>query len=228
MIELSNIFKLYKDGEREIRALDGVSLIINDGEFVSIVGASGSGKSTCMNILGCLDVPSGGTYLLNNKDVSTLDAIEQAHLRNREIGFIFQQYNLIQKLTILENVELPLLYYGLTRKARRKYAIEALEIVGLADRQNNLPSQLSGGQQQRVAIARAIVAKPSIILADEPTGALDSKTGVEILNILKSLHDEGSTVIIITHDMSIANKTNRIIQLSDGKIVADTNGDGLN
>lgn len=228
MIELSNIFKLYKDGEKEIRALDGISLIINDGEFISIVGASGSGKSTCMNILGCLDVPSGGTYLLNDKDVSTLDAIEQAHLRNREIGFVFQQYNLIQKLTILENVELPLLYYGLTRKARRKYALEALEIVGLADRQSNLPSQLSGGQQQRVAIARAIVAKPSIILADEPTGALDSKTGVEILNILKSLHSDGSTVIIITHDMSIANQTNRIIQLSDGKIVADTNGDGLN
>ena len=224
MIELSNIYKLYKDGYQEIRALDGISLVINDGEFVSIVGASGSGKSTCMNILGCLDVPSGGTYLLNNIDVSTLDAVQQAHLRNREIGFIFQQYNLIQKLTILENVELPLLYYGLTKKARRTYAMEALEIVGLSDRKNNLPTQLSGGQQQRVAIARAIVAKPSIILADEPTGALDSKTGVEILNILKNLHKEGSTVIIITHDISIANQTNRIIQLSDGKIIADKYG----
>ncbi len=228
MIELSNIFKFYKDGEREIRALDGISLVINDGEFVSIVGASGSGKSTCMNILGCLDVPSRGTYLLNGMDVSTLDAIEQASLRNREIGFVFQQYNLIQKITILENVELPLMYYGLTKRARREYAIEALETVGLADRKNNLPSQLSGGQQQRVAIARAIVAKPSIILADEPTGALDSRTGEEILKILKSLHDQGSTVIIITHDMSIANQTNRIIQLSDGKIVANIKGDGFN
>ena len=222
LIELKNVYKIYGEGlESEVRALDGVSLTIDKGEFVAIVGQSGSGKSTMMNVLGCLDIPTRGDYHLNGVDVRELSDRELSAIRNKEIGFIFQQYNLIQNLTVLENVELPLLYAGVPAEERRTRAVRSLERVGLADKQKNLPSQLSGGQQQRVAIARAIATHPPIIMADEPTGALDSKTGLEVLGFLRELNKEGTTVILITHDNSIAATARRVVRLTDGKIVED-------
>ena len=198
-----------------------MNITIDQGEFVAIVGSSGSGKSTAMNIIGCLDVPTSGTYHLGGVDVSTMEDDQQADIRNKMLGFIFQQYNLIPKLSVLENVELPLLYAGGPADQRRERAIRSLERVGLADKKKNLPSQLSGGQQQRVSIARALAGDPSVILADEPTGALDSKTGREVLGFLKKLNREGDTVVLITHDNSIAVKADRIIRLQDGKVIYD-------
>lgn len=221
MIDLKDIYKIYVDGDAEIRALDGVTLHIDKGEFVAIVGQSGSGKSTCMNIIGCLDVPTSGTYCLNGVDASTLTEDEQAEIRNKTLGFIFQQYNLIPKLNLLENVELPLIYRGYPPKKRAELATEALERVGLGDRLKKFPSQLSGGQQQRVSIARALAGNPSVILADEPTGALDSKTGIDVLNFLKELNDDGNTIVLITHDNSIAEQAKRIVRIHDGKIIED-------
>ena len=221
LIELRDVYKIYPMGAEAVHALDGVSLTIDRGEFVAIVGQSGSGKSTAMNIIGCLDVPTSGTYRLGGVDVSTMDDDQQAEIRNKMLGFIFQQYNLIPKLTVLENVELPLLYAALPAEERRRRALEALDRVGLADKYRNLPNQLSGGQQQRVSIARALAGKPSVILADEPTGALDSRTGREVLGFLRKLNAEGDTVVLITHDNSIAVKADRIVRLQDGKIIYD-------
>ena len=221
LIELKDIYKIYPMGEETVHALDGVNITIDQGEFVAIVGSSGSGKSTAMNIIGCLDVPTSGTYHLGGVDVSTMEDDQQADIRNKMLGFIFQQYNLIPKLSVLENVELPLLYAGVPADQRRERAIRSLERVGLADKKKNLPSQLSGGQQQRVYIARALAGDPSVILADEPTGALDSKTGREVLGFLKKLNREGDTVVLITHDNSIAVKADRIIRLQDGKVIYD-------
>ena len=221
LIELRDVYKIYPMGAEAVHALDGVSLTIDRGEFVAIVGQSGSGKSTAMNIIGCLDVPTSGIYRLGGVDVSTMDDDQQAEIRNKMLGFIFQQYNLIPKLTVLENVELPLLYAGVPGQERRERAIRALERVGLAEKQKNLPSQLSGGQQQRVSIARALAGEPSVILADEPTGALDSRTGREVLAFLQKLNREGDTVVLITHDNSIAVRAKRIVRLQDGRIIYD-------
>ena len=221
LIELRDVYKIYPMGDEEVHALDGVSLTIDRGEFVAIVGQSGSGKSTAMNIIGCLDVPTAGSYHLGGVDVSTMDDDQQAETRNRMLGFIFQQYNLIPKLTVLENVELPLLYAGVPAEERRARAVRSLERVGLAEKQKNLPAQLSGGQQQRVSIARALAGEPSVILADEPTGALDSRTGREVLGFLKQLNREGDTVVLITHDNSIAVKADRIVRLQDGRVIYD-------
>ena len=222
LVELRNVYKIYGEGlESEVRALDGVSLTIDAGEFVAIVGQSGSGKSTMMNVLGCLDIPTRGDYFLNGTDVRELTDQELSRIRNREIGFIFQQYNLIQSLSVLENVELPLLYQGIDPIDRQELAIAALERVGLAERWRHKPTQMSGGQQQRVAIARAIATHPPIIMADEPTGALDSRTGLEVLSFLQQLNREGSTIILITHDNGIAATARRVVRLADGKIVED-------
>ncbi len=221
MIELKNIYKIYKMGDSEVHAVDGISFKIEKGEFVAIVGQSGSGKSTCMNIIGALDVPSSGEYLLDGKDISHYTDNQLAEIRSNTLGFIFQQYNLIAKLNVYENVELPLLYKNMTSDERKKRVLESLERVGLKERVHHMPNQLSGGQQQRVSIARALATHPSIILADEPTGALDSKTGKEVLQFLKELNSEGNTVILITHDMSIAKEAKRIIQIQDGKVVSD-------
>ncbi len=223
MIKLTDIYKIYKDGDggNEIRALDGINLHVKKGEFLAIVGSSGSGKSTCMNIIGCLDIPTSGTYYLNGHDVSTLDEYSLAKIRNKELGFVFQQYNLISKLNLLENVELPLVYRGLRAEKRREMAMTALDRVGLADRAAKYPSQLSGGQQQRVSIARALAGEPPVILADEPTGALDSKTGSDVLEFLKKLHREGTSIVLITHDNSIAEQIPRVVRIHDGKIVSD-------
>jgi putative ABC transport system ATP-binding protein len=221
LIELKDVYKIYPMGDETVHALDGVSLSIDQGEFVAIVGSSGSGKSTAMNIIGCLDVPTSGSYHLGGVDVSTMDDDQQAEIRNKMLGFIFQQYNLIPKLSVLENVELPLLYAGVPAEERRNRAIHSLERVGLADKRKHLPSQLSGGQQQRVSIARALAGSPSVILADEPTGALDSRTGREVLGFLKKLNQEGDTVVLITHDNSIAVRADRIIRLQDGRIIYD-------
>ena len=221
LIELKDVYKIYQMGEETVHALDGVDITIDKGEFVAIVGSSGSGKSTAMNIIGCLDVPTSGTYHLGGVDVSTMDDDQQADIRNKMLGFIFQQYNLIPKLTVQENVELPLLYAGVPTAERRERALRSLKRVGLEGKNKNLPSQLSGGQQQRVSIARALAGDPSVILADEPTGALDSRTGREVLGFLKKLHREGDTVVLITHDNSIAVKADRIIRLQDGRIIYD-------
>ena len=221
LIEFQSVYKIYQMGDTQVRALDGVDMTIDPGEFVAIVGQSGSGKSTAMNIIGCLDVPSTGVYKLGGVDVSTMDDDQQAVIRNKMLGFIFQQYNLIPKLNVLENVELPLLYAGVSERERRERALRSLERVGLADTYKNRPNQLSGGQQQRVSIARALAGDPSVILADEPTGALDSRTGREVLHFLKQLHEEGNTVVLITHDNSIAVKAERIVRLQDGKIIYD-------
>ncbi len=221
LIEFRDIYKIYHMGDSDVHALDGVSLTVDEGEFVAIVGQSGSGKSTAMNIIGCLDVPTSGSYYLGGVDVSTMDDDQQAEIRNKMLGFIFQQYNLIAKLNVLENVELPLLYAGVSSEERRARAVRALERVGLADKRKNLPSQLSGGQQQRVSIARALAGDPSVILADEPTGALDSRTGREVLAFLQQLNAEGNTVILITHDNSIAVKAKRIVRLQDGRVIYD-------
>ena len=222
LVELQNVYKIYSEGlESEVRALDGVSLSIEQGEFVAVVGQSGSGKSTMMNVLGCLDIPTYGEYFLNGTNVRELTDKELSRIRNREIGFIFQQYNLIQGLSVLENVELPLIYQGIDPIDRREMAMEALARVGLAERAKAKPTQMSGGQQQRVAIARAISTRPPIIMADEPTGALDSRTGLEVLGFLRELNREGSTVILITHDNGIAATARRIVRLADGKIIED-------
>ena len=222
LVRLKDVYKIYGEGlESEVRALDGISLVIQKGEFVAIVGQSGSGKSTMMNVLGCLDVPTRGTYLLDGTDVRELTDKELSRIRNKQIGFIFQQYNLIQSLTVLENVELPLIYQGVNADDRREMALAALERVGLAGRIKHHPTEMSGGQQQRVAIARAIAAHPPIIMADEPTGALDSHTGQEVLHFLQQLNREGTTVILITHDNGIAATARRCVRLADGKIVDD-------
>jgi putative ABC transport system ATP-binding protein len=222
LVKLREVYKIYAEGlESEVRALDGVSLTIDRGEFVAVVGQSGSGKSTMMNVLGCLDIPTRGDYFLDGTDVRELSDRELSLIRNKQIGFIFQQYNLIQSLTVLENVELPLIYQGIGVDDRRDLAMEALERVGLAGRFKHKPTEMSGGQQQRVAIARAIATKPPIIMADEPTGALDSHTGHEVLQFLQQLNREGSTVILITHDNGIAATARRIVRLQDGKIVKD-------
>lgn len=221
LVELTDIYKIYHMGDSDVHALDGISLCIDKGEFVAIVGSSGSGKSTCMNIIGCLDVPTSGSYKLNGKEISHYTDNELADVRNKMLGFIFQQYNLIPKLTVIENVQLPLLYGGCSEKEQRERAMVALERVGLADKAKNLPSQLSGGQQQRVSIARALAGDPSVILADEPTGALDSKTGRDVMLFLQQLHREGNTIILITHDNSIAALASRVIRVTDGRIVYD-------
>lgn len=221
LIDLQDIYKIYMVGDSEVRALDGVSLSIEEGEFVAIVGQSGSGKSTCMNIIGCLDVPTRGSYYLNGEDVSSLNDDRLAEIRSKMLGFIFQQYNLISKLNVIENVELPLIYAGISAGERHERAAEALKRVGLENRLKNMPNQLSGGQQQRVSVARALASNPSVILADEPTGALDSKTGHELLELLTQLNEEGNTIVLITHDNNIAAMSKRIVQISDGKITDD-------
>ncbi len=221
LIELKDIYKIYKMGEEEVRANDGISLSIQEGEFVAIVGKSGSGKSTLMNIIGALDVPSSGDYFLGGQDVSHMKDDQLAEIRNKMIGFIFQQYNLLPRLNLLENVELPLLYAGLGNAERRERAMESLARVGLAEKWKNMPNQLSGGQQQRVSIARALAGNPSLILADEPTGALDSKTSRSVLDFLKKLNQEGNTIVMITHDNSIAMEARRVVRISDGKINFD-------
>ncbi len=221
MIEFRDIYKIYDEGENEVRAIDGISFKIEKGEFVAIVGKSGSGKSTCMNIIGALDVPTSGTYLLNGVDVSTLSDNELAEIRNKTLGFVFQQYNLISKINIYENVELPLIYSRIPSSKRRERVLAALRRVGLDDRIHHMPSQLSGGQQQRVSIARALVTEPPVILADEPTGALDSRTGKDVMRFLSSLNEDGKTVILITHDISIAECAKRIIRIHDGKVISD-------
>ena len=221
MIELKHVYKIYSDGDSEIRALDDVSLFVGQGEFTSIVGSSGSGKSTCMNIIGCLDIPTSGEYYLHGSDVSKMSEKQLAYIRNKELGFVFQQYNLIPKLNLIENVELPLIYRRMSPSQRKKLAATALERVGLGDRLTKFPSQLSGGQQQRVSIARALAGNPPVILADEPTGALDSKTGKDVLALLKKLNTEGTTIVLITHDNSIAVQTKRTVRIQDGKIISD-------
>jgi putative ABC transport system ATP-binding protein len=221
LIEVSDMYKIYNPGENEVHALDGISFSVNEGEFVAIVGHSGSGKSTLMNMLGCLDVPSAGTYILNGRDVSDLTDNELSEVRNEYIGFIFQGFNLIPNLTAIENVELPLIYRHVDRNKRRKLAEDALEKVGLGNRMKHKPAEMSGGQQQRVAIARAIAATPPLILADEPTGNLDSKSTKDIMNILNELNEQGNTIVLITHDDGIAANAKRVVRIMDGKIEED-------
>ncbi len=221
LIELKNAYKIYNPGENEVRALDGVNLEIDRGDFVAIVGHSGSGKSTLMNMLGLLDIVTSGTYILNGKDVSDMDDDELSSIRNLEIGFIFQGFNLIPSLTAQGNVELPLIYRGMKAEQRHELSEAALKRVGLEKRMHHLPNQMSGGQQQRVAIARALAAKPPLILADEPTGNLDSNSGKDVMRIINELWAEGRTIILITHDDSIAETAHRVIRISDGKIVDD-------
>ncbi len=221
LIELKDIYKIYQTGDEEIRANDGINLTIYKGEFVAIVGKSGSGKSTTMNIIGALDVPTSGQYILNGIDVSHMKDDELAGVRNKMIGFVFQQYHLLPKLTIVENVELPLLYAGVKAAERKERAMKALAQVGIEHKWASFPNQLSGGQQQRVSIARALAGNPSLILADEPTGALDSKTSREVLDYLKEIHKAGNTVVLITHDNSIAAEAERVVRLYDGKIIFD-------
>lgn len=218
LITLEKVYKIYNPGENEVRAIDNVSLKISRGEFVTIVGQSGSGKSTLMNILGCLDVPTSGEYFLKGKKVSDIKDKNLSKIRNREIGFIFQGFNLISCLNSLENVELPLMYKGISKYERQQLATDALMRVGLEARLYHRPSQMSGGQQQRVAIARAIATDPEIILADEPTGNLDSKSGEDIMQILEGLNKKGKTIILITHDDKIANNSKKVIQIMDGKL----------
>ncbi len=221
LVEIRDISKIYNPGENEVRALDHISLTIQKGEFVAIIGQSGSGKSTLMNMIGCLDVPTEGTYILNGQNVSKLSDNELSDIRNQEIGFIFQGFNLIANLTAQENVELPLIYRGVPKKERQELSVAALKKVGLAHRMDHRPSEMSGGQQQRVAIARAIAQAPPVILADEPTGNLDSTSSMEILDILKQLHAENRTVILITHDNDIAKQAKRVIRIKDGRIERD-------
>lgn len=225
LIELKDLYKIYNPGENEVRALDGVNLTIDDGEFVAIVGQSGSGKSTMMNMIGFLDVPTSGEYILKGENVENLTDDQLSDIRNREIGFIFQGFNLINSLTAKENVELPLIYRGVGKAERSQLAEEALQRVGMGHRMTHLPSQLSGGQQQRVAIARALAAKPPIILADEPTGNLDSASGRDVMEMLYELHESGRTVILITHDDGIAATAKRIVRFQDGNIISDSKGE---
>ena len=221
LIEFRDVCKTYYMGDAVVRAADHITMKIEKGEFVAIVGQSGAGKSTCMNIIGCLVVPTSDTYLLNGQDGGAMDKDELAAIRNKMLGFIFQQYNLLPKLTLLENVEVPLMYAGVPKSERHERAKLALELVGLGDKVRNKPNQLAGGQQQRASIARALVGEPAVILADEPTGALDSHTSREVLNMLQMLHEAGNTVVLITHDNSIAVQAQRIIRLEDGRVVYD-------
>ena len=222
LIEVKNVYKIYNPGENEVRALDGISVTIDHGEFVAIVGHSGSGKSTFMNMLGCLDTPTSGDYYLDGVNVAGMTDDELSDIRNKQIGFIFQGFNLIPSLTAQENVELPLVYRGMPAEQRRQLAEEALTRVGMEHRMNHRPSELSGGQQQRVAIARAIAARPPIIMADEPTGNLDTRSGEEVMKILHELNEEGRTIVLITHDNDIARQATRAIRIIDGKMVSDT------
>ena len=221
LIEVRDVYKIYNPGENQVNALDGVSITIDEGEFVAIIGQSGSGKSTLMKMLGLLDTPTHGEYYINGKLVDDLTDDQMSAIRNEEIGFIFQGFNLISSLTALENVELPLVYRGMPKQERREISQDALERVGLGERMNHLPAEMSGGQQQRVAVARAIAAKPPVILADEPTGNLDTKSTKEVMAILHELKDEGRTVIVITHDNEIAEEAERVIRIRDGKVVED-------
>ena len=221
LIHIENMKKIYNPGENEVRALDGIDLDIEKGDLVAIVGHSGSGKSTLMNMLGCLDTPTSGKYVLDGQDVASMTDNQLADVRNKEIGFIFQGFNLISNLDAVGNVELPLVYRGVSKNERKQLAMEALKSVGLEDRMKHKPNEMSGGQQQRVAVARAVAAKPPIILADEPTGNLDTKSTQEILEILKELHRSGRTVIIITHDEEIASQAHRVIRILDGRIEED-------
>ena len=221
LIHIENMKKIYNPGENEVRALDGIDLDIERGDLVAIVGHSGSGKSTLMNMLGCLDTPTSGKYVLDGQDVASMTDNQLADVRNKEIGFIFQGFNLISNLDAVGNVELPLVYRGVSKSERKQIAMEALKSVGLEDRMKHKPNEMSGGQQQRVAVARAVAAKPPIILADEPTGNLDTKSTQEILEILKELHRSGRTVIIITHDEEIASQAHRVIRILDGRIEED-------
>ena len=222
LIEVKNVYKIYYPGENEVRALDGISVTIDHGEFVAIVGHSGSGKPTFMNMLGCLDTPTSGDYYLDGVNVAGMTDDELSDIRNKQIGFIFQGFNLIPSLTAQENVELPLVYRGMPAEQRRQLAEEALTRVGMEHRMNHRPSELSGGQQQRVAIARAIAARPPIIMADEPTGNLDTRSGEEVMKILHELNEEGRTIVLITHDNDIARQATRAIRIIDGKVVSDT------
>ncbi|MHB1629908.1 MAG: ABC transporter ATP-binding protein [Bacilli bacterium] len=222
LIEIRDLVREYTVGGQAIRALNGVNLVIDKGEFVAIMGPSGSGKSTAMNMIGCLDRPDSGTYAIDGYEVSSLSSDQLAELRNSKIGFVFQNFNLLSKATALENVELPMLYAGVPARERRKRAMEALELVGLADRMNNRPNELSGGQQQRVSIARALVNHPVLLLADEPTGALDSQTTEGILNLFGELHQQGNTIVIVTHEYDVGARANRIIRFRDGQVASDT------
>ena len=225
LIELKDIYKIYHMGEETVHALDGINLTVDQGEFVAIVGSSGSGKSTAMNIIGCLDVPTSGTYHLGGIDVSTMEDDQQAEIRNKMLGFIFQQYNLIPKLTVQENVELPLLYAGVSAEERRERAIQSLERVGLADKRKNLPSQLSGGQQQRVAIARALVNNPNTIIADEPTGNLDPERSLELMSLLVKINELGTTVVVVTHEKDLVDRFGkRVVTIDSGHVVNDSVG----
>ncbi len=221
MIRMENICKYYQTGSVTVKALDGINININAGELVAIIGPSGSGKSTLMNMIGCLDVPTSGQYFLDDKEISRYDEDDLADFRNKKIGFIFQNFNLLAKLTALENVELPLIYRGVGNAERRRQSLQALEMVGLGNRVDHRPTELSGGQQQRVAIARALGGDPPVILADEPTGNLDSRSGKEVMEILNNLHQAGKTVILITHDLDIANQAKRVIRIQDGMVVQD-------
>ena len=222
IIKIQGITKFYKVGNQEVRALNGVDIVIHQNEYVAIMGPSGSGKSTMMNILGCLDSPSGGSYILNGTDVSKMDDGDLAEVRNKEIGFIFQSFNLLPRYTALDNVSLPLIYSGIGKAERDRRAIETLDSVDLTDRMHHKPNELSGGQRQRVAVARALINKPSIILADEPTGNLDSKTSIDIMKLFSEIHNKGNTIIVVTHEEDIAKHARRIIRLRDGVIESDS------
>jgi len=221
LIKLSNISKIYKMGLTEIRAIDEVSMEVETGEYIAIMGPSGSGKSTLMNLIGCLDTPTSGSYILNDMEVAHLDDDKLAEIRNKEIGFVFQTFNLLSRANALQNVELPLIYSNISAKKRRRRTLQALEVVGLEDRVRHKPSELSGGERQRVAIARALVNNPSLLLADEPTGNLDSKMGEEIMQVFDRLHEQKNTIIVVTHEEHIARHTKRAISLLDGKIIGD-------
>ncbi|WP_372636230.1 ABC transporter ATP-binding protein [Fodinibius sp.] len=222
LIEIRELMKIYQMGNQEVRALDGVTFDVQENEYIAIMGPSGSGKSTMMNLIGCLDTPTHGTYILNNQDVSELEDAELAEVRNREIGFVFQTFNLLPRTDCLSNVELPLIYSGIKTAERHRRAAKTLERVGLGDRMDHKPNELSGGQRQRVAIARALVNNPSILLADEPTGNLDTQTGKEIMMLFEELHRMGNTILLVTHEDEIADHARRIIRLRDGKIESDT------
>ena len=222
LIALRDVHKLYDMGQEQVRALDGVSLEINHGDYIAVMGPSGSGKSTLMNVIGCLDTPTSGSYKLRDREIATMQDDELAAIRNQEIGFVFQTFNLLPRVNALQNVELPLVYSGLTRAERRERAARVLDEVGLADRMHHRPTELSGGQRQRVAIARALVNRPSLVLADEPTGNLDSKTGEEIMGLIAELHQRGNTIILVTHEEELANRAARVVRLLDGKIVSET------
>jgi putative ABC transport system ATP-binding protein len=224
LIEIRDLVKVYEMGNVQVRALDGVSVGVDRGEFLAIMGPSGSGKSTLMNLIGCLDTPTSGTYRLNNQEVSSLDDDELARIRNREIGFVFQTFNLLSRTSALENVEVPLVYAGMPRQERHRRAREVLEQVGLGDRMHHQPSELSGGQRQRVAVARALVNRPSILLADEPTGNLDSRTGEEIMVLFDELNRNGNTIVLVTHEEDIARHARRVVRLRDGKVVDEHHG----